>query len=179
MKKVAIIGCGKSWVNAPFTDSSYEKWSLNDIHELIPYELCTRWFEIHDLNSLKLERTRFSGKPYIDGLHKLNIPIVMREKIPEFETSITYPFEEIFKHFKKYVHNTIAYMLLLAMYEGFELIELHGVDMRNMDMPNISIALCVAYWIGVAEEKGIKVIIPKTSILHHREFLYGGCDERA
>lgn len=32
MKKVAIVGSGEGWKDAPFADPSWEIWSLNYIH---------------------------------------------------------------------------------------------------------------------------------------------------
>jgi hypothetical protein len=67
---------------------------------------------------------------------------------------------------------SVAHMLALAIFEGFEQIQLYGIheaidDEYACEMPS------VLYWLGVAYGKGIEVTISEDSPLLKGYFIYG------
>ena len=54
------------------------------------------------------------------------------------------------------MYSTVDYMLALAIYEGFDRIDLYGVDCIHPKREE-RVRVSIAMWIGVAMSKGIKV----------------------
>jgi hypothetical protein len=161
MKKVAIIAGGNSYIQTPFDDNLLDKWSLNDFYTFLPIEKINRWFEIHDDNYLKTSINRFNGKPHLQQLQAINVPIINQE----YYLKNNYGY--------KYYHNTIAYMIATAIFENYKEIYLYGVDMVHADYKDIEVITCIKWWLGFAEGKGIKIIIPEESILFNKQKFYG------
>ena len=154
--KVAIIGLGPTYSQAPFYDPDWELWGL-PWHDgyWIHYD---RLFEMHDLALLT---STYSTRPknYLERLKSIDVPLYMQE---EYFFNVTpYPFDQITP---KYWNSSIAYMIALAIHENAEEIAVYGVDMKGDDeygyqKPNIE------YLLGLAEGRGIKVTIPEESPL--------------
>lgn len=80
-------------------------------------------------------------------------------------STIEYPMDEIEAYFpRKYLENSIAYMIALAIYEGCDEIGLWGVHMTGRAQFEFELP-SVAYWMGFAEGRGIKVTTPPGSPL--------------
>lgn len=83
----------------------------------------------------------------------------------------SYPLDEIIAKFgSRYFTNSISYMIAYALLKGAKEIGLYGVDME----PDSEWAFerpSVAYWIGQAEARGVKVT--SSSNLTSPVFLYG------
>lgn len=76
--------------------------------------------------------------------------------------------EEIDEIVGRYFLNTFCYMIALAIFEGYERIELYGIDMANSynRAPTETWEderACCAYWLGVAVGRGIEVVISRGS----------------
>ncbi len=202
--KVAIVGFADSRDQAPFNDDSFEIWGLNSLFEMIPrYD---RWFEIHDRRmynmdtdkSVGLGLTR-DGRPYVEGLAKLNGPVYMVADYPDIPNCVRYPLEEMITEFDPqkrrmewkepfkcsaeldwngYFTNSISYMIALAIYEKYEDIGIYGVDMATggLDTPNGEYAHqrpSCEYYMGIAVGRGIRLTVPSTADLLKTRFLYG------
>lgn len=178
MKKVAIIGGGFSRVEAPFKDSSWKFWGLNDRYvEGVEWD---RWFEIHSFSicSVNKKLTRkglmmFRGKTieqYLSQLEDLKVPVYMQETCMILSNAIAYPEVEIVERFGRVFTNTISWMIALAIYEGYD-IGLFGVDMvRDYELEG---RVSVAYLIGVARGLGLEVTIAESCPLLKVDKLYG------
>ena len=70
-----------------------------------------------------------------------------------------------------YLSSSIAYEIALAIYEGFEEIHLYGVDL-NTEAEYAWQKPGVEYWLGIAQGRGIKVVLPANCPLL-RGTLYG------
>ncbi len=167
-RKVAIIGFAPSWQQAPWTDKTIEKWSLNEGHLMMPS--VDRWFQMHprwcweknmrDASYMDWARGKEEGiaNPLRDA------PIYMLETYADIPTATKYPFKEVTDHFwpdgNPYITSTFAYMLALAIHEGFEEIGVWGVDLSTNE--EYGYQRCGAeYLIGVARGMGIKVTVPQ------------------
>jgi hypothetical protein len=174
MNKVALIGWGKTKNLAPFNDNNFEIWGLNDLYEVIPR--WDRWFEIHKRCEIDNYLTRTNKKNYIEGLNSLNCPIYMQDKYKDISCSLPYPLQRMINKYGYYFTSTMAYMLALAIDEGFKEIHLYGIDCET-NQEYAEQRACIERLIGYAEGKGIKVYIPNESPLLKHWCLYGYEDD--
>ncbi|MBW2003017.1 MAG: hypothetical protein JRI72_00170 [Deltaproteobacteria bacterium] len=165
-KKVKIMGFAPGWIEA-FKDkdgkwidnSDCEIWCLNEFYKFLAqlppqYAKATRWFEIH---------SRYSPTKnipeHITWLQRAKIPVYMWEHYDDMPTSIPFPKDELCKHFGwtdgkgetvpfKYFSCQPAWMLAMAIYAGFEQIEMYGVNMATDGEFNKQRPSC-EYWLGV------------------------------
>lgn len=148
-KKLALLGCSKSYKKAPFDDESYEIWSLNEF-DAPRYE---RMFELHPME--------VQNEAELEFLLNCEKPVYVLEETPLVPTGIVYPKDEILKQpwADEYFCCTFAYQIALAIYEGFEVIELWGMNAeegspreRTIESANIQ------WWLAIAKGKGIEVV---------------------
>lgn len=186
-KRIAIVGCSDSKDAAPYGDTSWEIWAMNNA-----YAHVTRrniWFEIHPI---KLEKgkyyrrklirpgvfkymTEFRGAPmesYMEELAALDIPVYMQKHWDIIPKSIAYPLEKVIKTFGKYFTNSVSYMIALAILEKPTEIGAYGVDMATGSEYGPQRPSC-EFFLGVAAGMGIKITIPKSADLLKTKFLYG------
>jgi hypothetical protein len=71
-----------------------------------------------------------------------------------------------------YFTNTISYMIALAIYEEFEVIEIYGVDMAVGTEYNEQRPSC-EYYIGIAKGRGIDIKLPAACDLMKARHIYG------
>ena len=179
VKKVAIVGTAMTFKDAPYGDPSWELWGLNDHWNNMPR--ATRWFEAnYDAASVtpvshKKEITR------LDWLKLCPIPVYMEEHYPDVPMSVRYPYDEINAWVAEidpngvnYFTNSVSYMIALAIYEGFDVIHLYGVDMAVGSEFEAQRPSC-EFWLGLAKGRGIKLYIPGQSDLLKCMAPYGRC----
>jgi len=167
-KRVALVGYAASTRHlAPYNDPDCEIWGLNQLNRWIPR--ADRWFEIHyNWNEHVVE-----GTDYETFLKTLPIPVYMSTRIPEIPTSVQYPKDAIVKEFGiEYLTSSIAEMIALAIYVGFEEIGLYGIDLVVGDEWSYQ-KPCAEFWLGVAHAKGIHVHLPHSSALLKSRYSYG------
>lgn len=166
VSKVAIVGFSASWKRAPFDESDWEIWGLNEGYKFMPR--WDRWFELHQ----RQVNLNDEGPAHIWKLAALTCPIYMQRHFPDIPTSVAFPLEEILKTFpRKYFTSSFSYMMAWAILEKFEEIGIYGVDTADEELGSQRPSL--EYFIGIAEGKGIKVTIPGESSLCRAPFLYG------
>ena len=99
------------------------------------------------------------------------IPIYMQDVHPDVTASVKFPLDEIvnkycpqFQRGKtgaiSYFTSSVCYAIALAIYQGYERIELYGVDMAN-NTEYIYQRDGIALWFGIALGLGIEVYIPR------------------
>ncbi len=174
LKKVAIVGFSQHKTEAPYNDPTFEIWGLNDLHESIPR--WNRWFEMHSDAQIKDYCSRKQGKPYLEGLAGLGVPVYMQKPRPEVPTSVEYPLERMKAQFGDYFTNSISFMLALAIDEGYQVIHVYGVDMAQDSEYSQQRPSC-EYFLGIARGRGIQTYLPKTSDLLKVRWMYGYEDE--
>jgi len=167
-KKVAIVGYAEtSRMLAPFDDPTWSIWGMNQLYRHIPR--VDRHFEIHhNWNEHVVE-----GTDHLGWLKAAPVPIYMVERVPEIPNSVTLPLQRLIDlNGKDYFSSSIAYMIALAIADGFTHIHLFGIDLIVGDewdyqKPNAE------FWLGVASGRGIFVGIPKESALCKQTWRYG------
>jgi hypothetical protein len=171
MKKVCLLGTSPTLPQAPMDDDTIEKWALNNMYHICPVEKISRWFQIHNEESVR-------DAPDWDKYKNITVPIYMQDHYPEIPTSVKFPLDEMVKLFGyKLFRSTLDFMMTMAIAEAYDVIYIYGVDMAN----NTEYAYqrpSLLFWIGQALGRGIKIIMPDDCDLLKNYFVYGYDDER-
>lgn len=168
-KKVALVGFASNSLHlVPWNDPSYEIWSMNQGY-MHMHRYADRWFEMH-----QPEATADLRDPnYLNFLASMDIPIYMTDLREGIPNAVRYPIERAMQWTKRdYFMSTVAYMLVLAAMEGFEQVDLYGINLAIgeeyfYEKPNCE------YLIGRLEGIGIKVYVPQASSLLKQFRRYG------
>lgn len=167
MKTVAIVGTsGSTRELAPYNNKEVDIWMFND-------QVLNDWAKRTTL-ILKMHKTETFlavANRYTEFLAtNVSIPVYMQDKTPEVTASISYPLEEIVSAYLpkfirddeviQYFTSSVCYAVALAIYQGYERIELYGVDMAN-NTEYLYQRDGIALWFGIALGKGIEVYIPR------------------
>lgn len=175
--KVAIVGFATSSRDlTPYGDDSFEIWGLNELYTYMPR--WNRWFEVHDrklfYECFSPDNPRTAG--HLDWLKKQDgtKPIYMVEKYDDIPASVAYPYDDMMVRYGniKYYTSSIAYMLALAIAEGYAEIHVYGVDMM-MDDEYAFQRSCCDFFLGVALGMGRRIFVPWQSALLKSGYLYG------
>lgn len=160
-KEVCIFGTAPSRVNAP---ENIESWGTGYCPVYIKRTF-SKVFEIHkDLPSEHIKR-----------LSDYDCTVYAQEKL-DIKNSKVFPYEELTEYFKDYngqyfYTSTIAFMIAYAIYLNYDIIHLYGADCREEDGYRTQ-REAITYWVGVAEGKGVKVNIAKSSELFKIPYIY-------
>lgn len=124
--KLALVGFAASSKDlAPFDDPTWEIVGLNQLYRHIPR--ADRWIEIHaNWNEHVVE-----GTDHHKWLAEAPIPIYMAERVPSIPNSVKFPLDRIMKQggHPDYFTSTVAFVIALAIEEGFKEIGLWGIDL--------------------------------------------------
>ncbi|MGI6541867.1 MAG: hypothetical protein ACOX44_02200 [Limnochordia bacterium] len=166
-KKVAVIGGASTRNAAPFNDLTWDIWAFSSLRSHTPR--ITRWFEMHALEDLQeqlLEDTprRLSYRNYLRFLQELACPVYMQREYEEIPYSVEYPLQAALAAFGKCFSSTAAYLLALAILEGYHVIGVWGIHLTEKTVyarqrPGVE------YLLGMARQRGIQVCLPKRSPL--------------
>lgn len=164
---VALVGtAGSSRDLVHEQGDDVELWGLNASYTWMPR--WDRWFEMHDRGKYD----HFVGE-HLAWLQAAECPVYMVQHYADIPHSQAFPVERATQNgrFRSLFTSSVAYMLGLAVAEGFQEIRLCGIDMAMESEYAHQRAAC-EYWIGVAEGLGIKVTIPDVSPIG-KAALYG------
>lgn len=190
--KLAIVGFAPNWDKAPFEDTDFEIWGLNELYKYFGNHekaRADRWFEIHN------RKTPTKSVPeHTEWIKKCPMPVYMHEHYDDTPNSLPYPLKEVLQFVQdkgltldtitdgqvvsiqnKYATNSITWMILLGWMEGFKEIHIYGVDLACKEeylyqRPNLE------YYIGAMQRDGVKVVTPDTCDLLKASVLYGFAD---
>lgn len=169
--KICILGTAPTSKDlAPFDNKDIEFWVLSQDNP----KRADVVFEIHEKSML----THEMYKPENILRKYPNQKFITVETIEGLTNQDKYPLDEI-KSFlcehganENYLMSSISYMLAYAIYQNVDEIYLYGVDMIASDEYAYQRSNC-EWLIGIAQGKGIKVIIPEQSKLLKSRFRYG------
>ena len=165
--EVAICGFASSTRHLiPVDDNRVEIWGLNQLYRHI--DRADRWFDIHR----NWEQDNVEGTDHPKWLKECGIPIYMVKRDHDLPTSVRFPIERMIASASDYFTSTVAYMLALAISEGFSKIHLYGIDLVVGTEYEVQKA-CVEFWLGMAHGKGIDLNIPSASALLTQTHRYG------
>lgn len=181
-KTVAMVGTATTSCGlAPYDDLEVEIWACNETHNYKWMKRATRWFQIHKSDLFKRETDSRGNKGHYEWLKKNPLPTYMRHHFSEIPTSIEYPFHKERNLLKKfwrgreninYLTSSFAYMIPIAILEGFERIEMYGFEMSD-NTEYVQQKACAEFWMGYALGKGIEIYTPEGCQILHSD-LYGG-----
>jgi len=156
---------------------------------------CKRKWTEDRLDLSKAERIEMEphDKAFYLPPRRTDFPIYMQEAHDDIPGSIKFPLEEIKERFLRgrlwrrirdeegnviglepfdYFTSSFAYMCSLALYEGFERIEVYGFEMAT-DTEYRYQKGSTEFWLGVAAEMGVEVILEeKCQLLKGGKYAY-------
>jgi len=131
-KSVAIVGFASAHSHqAPFDDPNIKIWGLNRMHQQDWFRKSDVMFQLHPINYLKECVGMSAGdRDHYDWLTKKHkFPIYCQEKYKEFPSSVRFPIEKMRQKYGDFYTSTAAYMMALALDQGYNHIELYGFNM--------------------------------------------------
>ncbi len=158
--KIGIVARGPTAVSAPFHDLSWTLWGL----PWIQYPRIDAVFEIHEQahwDQLSDPETALDCNPDADVY-------CTASRAARFDADRVrpYPFDEVLSAFPGApFESTICYQMSFALLHGASEIGLWGCDMPMTREEYIWQRGAVLYWIGRAEEGGVKVTLAPGSPL--------------
>jgi hypothetical protein len=174
---LCILGTAESLKDAPFGDETVEMWAVGTATAHKACERADRAFEMHP--------KRYWGQPAVtERYSNFDGPVYMQDHYDEIPNSVSYPYEEVKERFhldamgdNLYVTNTITWMILLALYEGYTDISLYGVHMSHeteyaYQRSSCSWALGIIHGF-ILEGKPYRLYIAEQSALLKAEYEYG------
>jgi hypothetical protein len=179
--RVCVLGFTATKELAPFGDTSVEMWGCNELYAHVPR--LDVLFELHSRKEWGEDCGSNYKMEHIKKLRELPIPIYMAEKYPDIPNSFAYPWEGIFNAFYKgrYLTNTIAEMIALAIFMEYKEIGVYGIEMaHHTEFPTQRPS--VEYWLGIAE--GMRrlqgwpvIVLPRQCQLLSSHYVYGKDNE--
>lgn len=174
--KVALVAYNTTRDQAPFGSDEHEVWGLNAVGKYMDNELrFDRMFDPHPYGIL-CGTVEWGAK--LDWYRCWGGPVYMLEEHPDLPESIAYPIEEVTKFMQPYhphgpyFPSTHAYMIALALMEGFKGIEIYGFTMGTAKEKGAQRA-GVEFYLGLAMGLGLKVGMPEEEWFVRHDHMYG------
>ena len=174
MKTVAIVGSHPRTRNrAPFADKSIDIWVFNSAPTSDWCMRCTAVFEMHgpeEYTSPMVENSQY----WAWMQKQTNVPVYMRQFDPRIPRSESFPLAEVVEKYLskftrggeaiQYFTSSPCYALALAILQGYERIELWGIEMET-NTEYLYQRDGLGLWIGIALAHGIEVVLPEQSFI--------------
>lgn len=166
-RSVALVGLGPSvreYLNDSFRKKNLfhvdEVWGVNTAHRVFGVD---RIWMMDDLKN----SVSHNYPDWANELKTEKTPIITCRKYDEWPSSIAYPIDEVEKYFHSdFFSTTIAYAIAYATYIKVETLYCYGIDFYYPNAQIVESGLGgVSYWLGRAEEHGVRYKIPSTSTL--------------
>lgn len=183
MRKVCIVGSNKltlSQVDWEQGDADY--WLFNEMAALPWAKKVTGVFQMHVPAIWRNPANTNHAGHYAWLQEEHPFPIWMQDVYDDVPASVRYPLDEIcdalIPHVSRksgervrYFTSSPAYAIALAIYQGYEEIEICAIEMAS-DTEYAHQRDGVTFWLGVAVGRGIKITLQDKSLLL-RGHLYG------
>jgi hypothetical protein len=178
MKKLAIVGSHiATRSDAPYDDPDYEIWLFN---EAPMADWCKRWDAILQLHNPEIYSSPTNWVndghwAWLQQDHGIGKTIYLQAQDERVPNSVRYPLDEICASLpganNRWFMSSAAYALALALYLGYETIDIYGVELSSnteysYQLPNW------LYWLGIAYGMGVKIGLYSGQV-HFAERLYG------
>jgi hypothetical protein len=168
MKTVAIVGTsGTTRHLAPYQNKEVAIWMFNS-------QALADWakrvdviIEMHRPETFMMVQTE-----YTEWLkNNTSAPVYMQEAYEGVTAGVKYPINEIVEKYlpgfirdtrgvNSYFTSSVCYAIALAIYQGYERIELYGIEMAN-NTEYIYQRDGIGLWFGIALGHGVEVHIPR------------------
>lgn len=174
-KHVSIVGLGPS--SAQYVDITKrlggrhaycdQTWCINALGSVLACDM------IFHQDDVRVQEVRANAAPesniaaMVKWLKTHPGPIMTSRAHPGYPGLVEFPLEDVVNEFPNaYFNSTAAYAVAYAIFLGVEKVSLFGCDFTY---PNAHDAekgrACVEFWLGIAVERGIKIVVPKTTSL--------------
>ena len=182
MRKVTIVGHGMAsygddlYVPVGFVDPDYDVWGMNALYVDYPTEgdaefenmepfKFDAWFQFHTPQYMEKHWARGWAHHRLWLEKKHPFPIYMQKRYRRFPSSVRFPKEKVeaLTPFGWYHASTFDWMFAFAIAEGYERIELWGVNLGPGEP--LSGRACMEYWMGVAHGRGIEIYVEQPTDL--------------
>jgi hypothetical protein len=172
-KTVALVGFASTSRDlAPWDKLDIEIWGMNEAYTQPFMKRWDRWFQLHSSKIFQDQDANRNDPHHWDWLQaEHTFPIYMQKKYAKVPAAVRYPIEDALDLSGHYLCSSAAFMISLAILEGFERIELYGFDMAA-NTEYFYQRANMEYLIGLAKGRGIAVYIPPVSALL-RSPIYG------
>lgn len=168
-KTVAIVGSNPlTRDQAPWVKGAIDIWLFNEAPAgWAKGRRCSALFQMHlpDIFRSHINRNVEDYHLWLQEEH--SFPIYMIEQYPDVPSSVKFPMREIKRSLpfpkagaepKYYFTNSVGYAVALAIHQGYERIELYGVEMAS-ETEYVHQRSCVMLWMGIALGMGIEFIV--------------------
>ena len=172
-RKIALLGGASTIKPAPWWDPTWELWAHASCRALCKREPDV-FFDLHPPELWKDPKKKFWDPSYYEWLKQNHVPIYMQTTHKDIPSALKYPFETMITEFPRgYMTNTLAYMVALALMEGVTHLGIFGCN-YGADSEYGPQRGSAEYWLGVAEGRGVQVLIPPgCDLLNKPSLLYG------
>lgn len=169
LRKIALVGTASTVKFTPWEDPSWEIWAHASSHVL-----CHRVDRYFDLHGKELWGQEKKWDPtYRTWLARNPVPIYMQERYSDVPASVRYPRERVLMEFRRYFTSHVSWMIALGLMEGVTHFGFFGVHYANDDERTAQRA-GTEYMMGVAEGRGVQLVIPEGNpLLGWPSKLYG------
>lgn len=182
-RRVAIVGFGSTAKDAPWADQSWELWGLNGFWRVVkdhfgvdvPEERWSCWFDMHGMGYIEqygqLAGIGDSQQRWLEQPHPFPVYMLEDGAGPSVRR---FPIEELIdREGRDYFTSGVAYALAFALSQpDVAEIGLWGIDLVHKTEYQQQ-RPCAEYWIGRAEERGVRITVHEQSALLKQRFRYG------
>ena len=145
--RLTILGKGASWSKCPFDGT--ETWAAATCL-VTPGMTDKHYDKVFAVDSGEIQIV----KDCIAIAKERGIPLVSTKSY----ATEPYPLHEVSQDFQStYLHNTVSYMLALAVHQGYSKLMLYGVDQEDAGYSCLKPA--VILWLGIATGRGIQCTV--------------------
>lgn len=189
MRRVALLG-GAEETRGGIADSKADEiWTLNwsYLYDYVPR--IDRLFEMHPVWLYAFTDKEEWAKPRRHWrwlqTEPRSYPVYMLEHLPQVINCVRYPIEDVTERLfgdllrrggivQDFYSSSFDYMMALAIYEGWDVIELYGFEMGSVTEYRYQ-REGAAFFVGQAVARGIQVEMPRKSVLlRARRYGYEG-----
>ena len=161
LMNITIMGSGNTLQKCIWDAPNTEYWATSSALISSFFKYADFVFELHNANY-------YLQPKIIKRLNDTGLPVMMKTHVSEIPLSRRLPVKQIINKLnaRLYFTSSIPYIIAYAIYKEFKTINFFGIDLLMDSEYAFELPSC-AYWIGIAEGKGIKVNIPEDSALCH------------
>lgn len=144
-----------------------ETWCINALGDVFA---CDRIFHMDDV---RIQQIRATARPesniarMLDWLRTTKTPVVTSRAHADFPALEEFPLAEVLTRFPMgYFNNTAPYAVAYALLKGATKISVYGCDYTYENVEHAEKGrACLEYWLGMAAEMGVAIVLPKTTSL--------------
>ena len=161
--KLAIVGAANSCSQAPYNDKSWDIWGLNHYFNRVPRK--TKWFDLHDLKDYP--------EAHLSILSRFKDNLIIAKEDERLPEATVYPYNQVCKMIGgKHLCSSVAYMLALAIMQGYTTIKFFGITLQQPDEIRTEQRANLRELVFFARGRGINVSFHDGNIMKARP-IYG------